>query len=95
MSEPQPPTAKEPAKPEGIAGLFSGKDAWMKIGVILVVLSGGGNILATKEGTSTTSAEMAQAFKEIHELHSALSDMMARQKEILAHVETSPSPAQK
>jgi hypothetical protein len=85
--------ADEPKKePVGLAGLLSAKEGWLKIGLVLVVLSGGGNILATKEGTATNSAEIAQAIKEVHDIHDVLAESIARQKEILSRLPASPTP---
>jgi hypothetical protein len=98
MAEPTTQPAKEPSKAaEGLASLLSGKDGWMKIGVILVVLAGGGNILATKQGTDTTSGEVTQAIKEIHDVHDALAGSIDRQKQIIQMLqdmkEAKPAPS--
>jgi hypothetical protein len=98
MPEPTAQPAKaEPSKTEGLMSLLSGKDGWMKIGVILIVLAGGGNILATKQGTDTTSSEVTQAIKEIHDVHDALAGSIDRQKQIIQMLhdltEAKPTPA--
>jgi hypothetical protein len=74
-------------KPNGaqlISQLLSDPDKVIKYGtLILILISGGGNFFATKRVEHTNTHEWNQAIKEIHELHSALSGALERQKQIL------------
>ena len=79
----EPKTDSKSESKEGLAGLLSGKDGWMKIGVILVVLSGGGNILATKQSADLNTTEINKAISEIHDIHDQLQASIERQKEML------------
>ena len=70
---------------EGILGklLSNGGDSTVKlITLALVVVSGGGNLLATKQTASTTDQEIARATQEIHELYTELKASMDRQKQM-------------
>ena len=49
----------------------------------LILLTGGGNWFATERTSTEQKEELAKAFNEIHDLHSALSEFEARQKESL------------
>lgn len=49
--------------------------------LLMVLLMGGGNFLATKEDGKLTREEALQVTREVHALHAALGDFEARQKD--------------
>jgi hypothetical protein len=58
-------------------------DTWVKLGTLaLVVVSGGGNLMATKQAERITDEEAKKAVKEIHELYLKLDTMVDRQREM-------------
>lgn len=74
----------KPAANNLLTALFQGGgDTTVKLVTLaLVVVSGGGNFLQTKESGKTNSREVEQAIREIHDLHEQLTASIQRQKEM-------------
>jgi hypothetical protein len=71
--------------------LSEGGDSTVKlITLALVVVSGGGNLLATKQTANDTDKELDRAIKEVHEIRAVIDDSIARQKEILEALKKRP-----
>jgi hypothetical protein len=72
------------SKKDLLATLLSDPDRLIKLATIaLILISGGGNLFATKSVEHTNTEEWNRAIREIHDLHSALSGALERQKQIL------------
>lgn len=50
--------------------------------IALIVISGGGNFLATENRTSINQREIERAITEIHDLYPKLEEAIARQKQL-------------
>lgn len=71
-----------------LSKLLSDSDSTIKLVTLaLVVVTGGGNLLVTKETGRTTDREIEQAIREIHDVHAVLDEAMNRQKEIAKSIE--------
>jgi hypothetical protein len=81
--------APEPPKRNGnlstsLLQLASGADNWVKLATIgLIILSGGGNWLATWRTGDENRQEVNQAINEVHQLYNQLNNSMDRQRDIL------------
>ena len=51
--------------------------------LILILFTGGANLLGTHQGTTVLSAEQQEALGKIRELHKSIDDFEGRQKEEL------------
>jgi hypothetical protein len=72
------------SKKDLLATLLSDPDRLIKLATIaLILISGGGNLFATKGVEHTNTEEWNRAIREIHDLHSAFSGALERQKQIL------------
>jgi hypothetical protein len=58
----------------------SGDTTVKLVTLALVVVSGGGNLLATKDASRITQAEAERAVGELHTLHGELMDQVQRSK---------------
>jgi hypothetical protein len=56
--------------------------------VILIIVTGGGNWLATSQNSSQRQYEQERAYQQIHELHAGLDDELKRIAAILKNQET-------
>ncbi len=66
-----------------LGNLAASGDNWVKMGIMaMIVISGGGNFLQTKQSAKATDHEVSQALREIHDLHEQLNASIQRQKEI-------------
>lgn len=73
----------KPAAKNLLASLLEGGDSSIKlITLALVVVTGGGNFLTTKQAARSTDHEVSQAIHEIHDLHGQLNAMVQRQTEM-------------
>jgi molybdopterin converting factor small subunit len=71
-------------KKDLLHSLLSDPDRLIKLVTIaLILISGGGNLFATKGVERTNTEEWDRAIKEIHEMHTALAGALERQKKIL------------
>jgi hypothetical protein len=58
-------------------------DNVVKLGTLaLVIVSGGGNLFATKEAERSTDHEIRKAIQEIHEIHAVFDSSIERQKRL-------------
>jgi hypothetical protein len=55
--------------------------------ILLILLSGGGNVLFTDKSGRQTDAELTQSIRQIHQLHDELDTALRNQKEIILRVE--------
>jgi hypothetical protein len=63
--------------------LSAGGDSTVKlITLALVVVSGGGNLLATHKAEQSTNKELDRAIAEIHQIHDAYMESVQRQKQM-------------
>lgn len=81
-----------------LLGSLNLPDNWLVVAIVL--LSGGGNLLTTRDGNSTILKSTAReedvnkALAEIHQIHAQIDGFEARQKQILAALKVSPTPNQ-
>lgn len=61
-----------------------------KVIAALVVLLGGGNLLATRDSDTHRQREVDQAITEVHELFDQLKPAIERQKEMLEILQRKP-----
>jgi hypothetical protein len=79
---------EKPAAKNLLTGLLEGGDQSVKlITLALVVITGGGNLFATKQAASVTDSELNRAVEEIHQLHAELTASMDRQKQMYQMIE--------
>jgi hypothetical protein len=63
--------------------LSNGGDATVKLVTLaLVIVSGGGNLWATRDSAQLNHREVERAIAEMHDLHRQLSDQVQRSKHI-------------
>lgn len=80
-----------------LMGMLNLPDNWLVVAIVL--LSGGGNFLTTKDGNNTILRNTAReedvnkALAEIHQMHTSIDSFEARQKQILALLKPSPTPS--
>jgi hypothetical protein len=76
-------------KPKNILGsLLEGGDSSIKlITLAAIIISGGGNLLTTKQAERSTDHEVKKTLQEIHDIHAALDSNVQRQKRIEALLE--------
>ena len=56
--------------------------------VILILVTGGGNLWATHENSTQRQYQVDQALQQIRDLHNALDDFETRQKKMLEAIDT-------
>src|ERR1700757_2741703 len=56
--------------------------------VILILVTGGGNLWATHENSTQRQYQVDQALQQIRDLHNALDDFETRQKKLLEGIDT-------
>ena len=84
MSEP----ADKNGKKDLLHTLLSDSDRTIKlITLALIVISGGGNLFATKGVERSNTYEWDRALTEIHELHAELTASIGRQKKMIEYIE--------
>lgn len=72
---------------------------WLVLAI--VILSGGGNYLTTKDGnteilkTSAREEEMKKVFSEVHEMHAKITEGFEKQKTMLSLLQALASPTPK
>jgi hypothetical protein len=75
------------AKKDVLSTLLSDPDKTVKYVTLgLIIFSGGGNLLLTRNAEKTSTHEADRAIREIHDLHEELTAAMARQKEIFEYI---------
>ena len=80
----------EPKKSEekkGVLDKLLEGDNLSKIILVLVAITGGGNVVATKVEGDRLDRELDRAIQEVHELHGAFNDAMTRQKRLEAGIQ--------
>jgi hypothetical protein len=71
-----------------LESIASGGDNWIKFGtLLLVVITGGGNFLATTKTGEFNAEEIRRGLQEIHDLHDQLSTMVDRQRRMADQVD--------
>lgn len=73
-----------PTPPSGnwLSSLLSAGNGTQKLLVALIVISGGGNFLQTRNAEQVATGEMDRTIAEVHDLHGALNEALNRQKRL-------------